>query len=242
MGFTCSSFDWYMACCLATCVEITIIGPDGTTVSAGSISASDECAPCPSPCETSELSIGYTTQQMLEGECQGLWAHDSECGDGVGCCDENDIHWSLEGGGTLAKETGHTNTYCAPSDNSWCLLNPTITIEDCCGRSASVTLAVTRDNLYTAYALKGTCTVTRMFGLCNCYCGGYWPLADDRYSLYYCDGTFYGKSPSISCGGPDWGCEAEESGVPCETDACPWVIDLRTEAMKEEACCPVALI
>jgi hypothetical protein len=84
------------------------------------------------------LSIGYTSLVMACGEGQSLSAHG-----GIG-----PYEWSLAGGGTLTQSNdGSLASYTAPSTNPNCTSNPTITLMDCCGNSASISLAV---NCYTA--------------------------------------------------------------------------------------------
>ena len=101
-GVMCSYFDLYLGCCISSCTEISVTGPDGVTFAGGAISADDECWPCPTPCRDSVLSIAYTTAVMGFGESQALHAHDSAFGDAVPCCQAAELEWRIvSGGGTL---------------------------------------------------------------------------------------------------------------------------------------------
>jgi len=142
-GVMCSYFDLYMDCCLSSCTEISIIGPDGISVTGGAISDDDNCWPCVPPCMASELSIAYASQQMVTGEIQLLMAHDSAFGDSIPCCHPEELSWELvSGGGSLSSFNGPSTLYTASDNNIDCANNPTIKLTDCCGRSASLQLAV----------------------------------------------------------------------------------------------------
>lgn len=228
-GVMCSYFDLYMGCCLSHCSKITVTGPGGVAFTGGTIPTAEPCWPCPPPCLDSDLSIGYTTTRMHVGESQALWAHDSLFGDGVPCCPTGDLSWEIiEGSGTLEPDSGQATVYTAPDINVGCKENPTIQLTDCCGRIATLTLAV---NAYVntipphTAVFIGECvsshSETPDVGCNNNTCPGYpnctqYTLLVSRLArlyAYFCDGTAVG--PGVSCGDKDCGSCGASTGAAC---------------------------
>ncbi len=127
------------------------------------------------------LVISYTSLQMQCSDSQNL----SVSG---GC---PPYRWDLSGGGTLSPAEGSWISYWSPSSNVDCALNPTITVTDCCGASASIKIAV---NCYTGDAMafrycdmkicEHACTKTTPPGFCHFHAvQGVW--------RYRCNGTLW---------------------------------------------------
>lgn len=147
-GVMCSYYDLFMGCCISSCLQITIEGPGGVAYKGGSIPTDSACWPCHPPCKDSELSIAYTTANMITGETQQLIAHDSDYGDEVPCCPTGDLSWEiLSGGGYLEPDSGQAVNYTAPDANDDCEYSPVIQVTDCCGRSAALTIGVSAPGL-----------------------------------------------------------------------------------------------
>ena len=248
-GVMCSYFDLFMGCCLSSCTEISVTGPDGVTYTGGVIPEDTNCWPCPSPCRDSVLSIAYTTAVMGFGESQALHAHDSAFGDDVPCCLPEELEWRIvSGGGFLNPSTGLTTTYLAPDSNPTCEDSPVIELTDCCGRSASLSIAVThQDAQHAAYYIDlGVCVQECHQGIGTCY-------GSAVYSREYFDclgvhipeldvNPWYniGYSINANCG----------EGSPCDTMPPAWcaanphpyhVEDLRTPQWIADGCCPEIL-
>jgi hypothetical protein len=207
-------------------------------------------------CESAEpLEIIYTSLEMACGGSQILSTQG-------GCSLPGYlIQWSLAGGGTLGLDSGGNMVYTAPATNPSCTLNPTITVTDCCGNSASITLAV---NCYTSTDLAFR-VCTQLNTSCAIEVPGSSILVGgvqlDRYD-YRCDGTiFYHMSAvcqSFICSAVG-GCESCDSCYAlnvCTTtpptfpeefnctwagqaQACNTAKDVRTDAMKNAGCCPI---
>lgn len=232
-GVMCSYYDLFMSCCMKHCYEISIVGPDGVGFKGGAISSLAACWPCESPCNTSELSIGYTTDQMTVGSSQTLTACDSFYGDSVPCCRPDDLMWEiLTGGGSLSAEFGSAVTYYAPADISGCSANPTIRLSDCCGRSAELTTAVTKVHDYDAYYVPGQGHWAGTLGYCNCYYPGY----DWKY--YGCDGVYRRDGVYGLCAGPEEHCPPYVVGDECYDPTCAAIKDVRTPQQILDGCCP----
>jgi len=229
-GVMCSYYDLYMDCCLSSCVEISIEGPDGVSYTGGSIPDVDDCWPCVPPCLESTLSISHTTTRMQVGESQQLTAHDSLFGDEVPCCPTGDLSWEIiVGGGILEPDSGQSVLYIAPETNDGCTENPTIEVTDCCGRTAQLKLAV---NQYSntvppnTAVFVGECTtsqeVTQAEACANPECPGYPSCIcyDKTASLYakvyayFCDGTPVGAG--VECGDKDCGACGTSAGCVCD--------------------------
>ena len=206
------------------------------------------------------IVIGYTSLQMGCSVSQNLTV--------TGGC--GPYSWSLSGGGTLVPSPETTlATYTSPGSNVDCAFNPTITVTDCCGKSASIQLAINcNTGALVAYVIfdwrdqgndAGCVEPTRK--RCDLY--------EKRYR---CDGAFMGEclasTPCIcanqQCGGqcPTL-CVQGAAGSLCEAgfpfscrdsstffNGCPsggtenWpcqgeVRDRRTAAMKAAGCCPI---
>jgi len=175
-GVMCSYIDLFMGCCMSSCTEISITGPDGKTFTGGTISTSNNCWPCESPCKESTLSIEYTTDVMAPGESQALSVLDSVFGNTVPCCENEDIEWKIVSGeGSLSPETGPVTTYTAPAEIVGCSASPVIELSDCCDRSATIQLYITHQDAPTpAYSVgDGICLQLCLDGWpgCSGWCG-----------------------------------------------------------------------
>ena len=226
-GVMCSYYDLYMACCMSYCTTISIEGQDGTAFKGGTIPPDDACWPCESPCKTSTLSIAYTTQQMLVGETQALHAHDSTFGDDVPCCLPEEIEWRLlSGGGFLNPSTGLAVNYIAPDENPECVSNPVIELSDCCGRTATLELAV---NSWTTVEAGRTC--------CTVVLGG---VEYSCHNIFNCRGIwqYINDAPCVGCGigGGYLGYNS------CTFIGSPELDDTRTAEALAGGCCPWQLI
>ena len=253
-GVMCSYYDLYMAACLSFCTEISVTGPDGTTYKGGTIPSDEGFEPIPSPCKSSDLSVGHTTQQQAPNETQSLHAADSVFGDEVPCCPTGDISWEItEGAGELEPDSGQAVDYTAPETNEDCLNNPTIKVKDCCDREAELKIAINTDESdEVAYSMDiGECEI-----LCNCTEPGWGQMCDswagfkrefftcagvhkaelDVWYLTNTVGTILGDcSPESMCmyAQVAW-CE-EHSGEDLATD-------LRSDDQLSAGCCPAALL
>jgi len=210
-------------------------------------------------CETAAaLSISYTTLLMSCGSQQDLYASNG-CGP---------YRWAISaGGGTLSADTGWMVTYTAPATNLNCTENPTITLTDCCGVSASISMAV---NCYTGDTIALTldnftqCWCCEMVncgicGWCSICCGWYehwgWNCAGvlknhtypgGRDSCATC-GTAAESAFCTSCGGwsevdcpPNTRCIGSQKNACCGyTGNFGLLVDVRTQAMKDAGCCPI---
>ena len=208
-----------------------------------------------SPCceDANEPSILYTSLLMSCGG-QQTFTPDGGCGPYV---------WSVaSGGGTITQD----GVYTAPASNANCTDNPTITVTDCCGGSASIGLAV---NCYIGiYALGYTAHTWCYCYTCtgpgrgdSHYWGGIWEVWQwncDGTEHYHCGPTSScGTMPPVPtfcndyCGGPcTWvsgqgactiaTCYTAQCGSGCTVkDPCDTLIDCRTQAMKDQGCCPL---
>ena len=90
---------------------------------------------CDSPEET-PLVLSYATLSMQCSDVQNLTVS--------GGCPP--YSWSVAGGGTITPAADHPSgdqaTYEAPDNNANCANNGTVTVTDCCGKTASVGIAV----------------------------------------------------------------------------------------------------
>ena len=206
-------------------------------------------------CESAEtLSVQYTSLVMSCGGSQTLYSSG-------GCSLPGyPMQWSLVGGGSLDTSTGDA-IYTAPATNPSCSLNPTITVTDCCGNSANVTLSV---NCYT-YNDWAFQVCTQFNTTCDIeipgssiLCGG---VRFDKYD-YRCDGTLVYHMSAVCqafiCPAPA-GCpscyqcyaygvcyttpptfpEVFDCGFAGYVQPCNTARDLRTDAMKAAGCCPI---
>ncbi len=194
-----------------------------------------QCTPTGNP-----LQINYTSLSMGCNTSQNLSASG-------GCPPYN---WSLSGGGTLTPSGGDNTsaTYVAPASNANCTDNPTITLTDCCRNTAGIHLAV---NCYVG----GNALRNSIRGICG-PCepapgGGYHQLTYWEHYFYNCNGVETSHccqtGGSSDCGlGCYYGWYGNDSNCgsgSCWTNACPYspcgLIDLRTQPMKDQGCCPI---
>jgi hypothetical protein len=203
---------------------VTYLRPEGGEINADvSITVTDRCGQSDtffaSCCETATpVSMGYTSLQMSCSGKQNLTASGG-CGP---------YYWVLSGGGSLeyAGTYNETAVYTAPTTNPSCngaAGNPTITLNDNCGSSATVTFAVNCwvendpafevfDPAPPLYACGAVCNNAAIKGC----------LYSTKYLRYKCSGAYLGV-------GGAWGtaaCEDPDAGWPlkfCSAfgDSCP---------------------
>ena len=107
-GVVCSYYDLFLRCCIKFA-----LANDGAM-------PTDECFPCESNCDCTDISIGYTTQGMQVNEEQTLTVE----GGVDGCV----YAWGLVGGGTLSGEEGDSVVYTAPATNPNCESNAVVSL------------------------------------------------------------------------------------------------------------------
>jgi hypothetical protein len=206
-----------------------------------------ECEDCDVP---ASVTIGYTTQQMSTSGSQTVKASGGR----------GPYRWTLTAGtgtfSTSETEEGRGTVYTAPATNVDCLNNPTITVTDACGRTASIKMAV---NGYSGS--EAGATHLRVYGHCvppgATYCSGDTNVG--TYCVYECcsdnfkcDGTQLPGSPSAWCNGSWLGpyeCNDHPTNccgycdatclVSCGTPA--W-LHSRTPEMLALGCCPTMLL
>lgn len=224
-GVRCSYFDLYMGCCMKSCTSISINIPGIGELTGGTINPNEDCWPCIYCGPPDGLAIGYTTQQMSVNQTQGLSAPTSLIeGDNPPCIEE-ELKWSLiSGGGSLSATFGQSVIYTAPASNKDCDANATIELTDCCGRVATLQIAINA----TLGNLAG-------FDWPSMGCIDY---AAPKYGCYglqvtiYCDGSTYSANHSLnpnfsSCGDCQdyllflWGNGDVRSSDQLEAGCCP---------------------
>ena len=237
-GVMCAYYDLYIACCMSSCEQITIMGPKGKPITRGTIPEADNCFPCDNPSTGKVLSIAYWSQQMNVGGYQSLAAYDSVAGYSIPFCADEKLVWSIvSGGGSLTSATGLSTEYHAPDANENCVQNPLIKLTDCCGRTATLKIAV------------------------NVYPGN--PTAASQYALKYFPDPNYPYENLESTCAIVWRCDGSLNSLPWEDVFCQpievgylivgWgdqcnkyggcvVIDNRTPEMKAAGCCPYQLL
>ena len=253
-GVMCAYYDLYIACCLSSCTQIEILGPPVELKGSGGlmvqlpilrgiISAADNCFPCDNPSTGKILSIAYWTLQMHVGEYQSLAAYDSVAGYSIPFCADELLVWSIvSGGGSLTSATGLSTEYHAPDANENCVQNPVIKLTDCCGRTATLAIAVNAvTEIYNAIAVyTPVCNLAIPrsgifygsqvcdFDFCSCRCG---------LDIFACDGSI---QSSACFAGFSWYTNEVPVGycdLACsERPDSPY--DLRSAEQKQLGCCP----
>lgn len=208
-------------------------------------------------CEPCTASILYTTLQMATDASQTLEVSGWEPG--------RVYTWAITaGGGSLSTATGSTTVYTAPSTNTNCTNNPTVTLSCDSVEVNSITIAV---NDY------GTALAGRYFthsvsvidpsihyedGPCNWSCGEYcryyWPVTGHRFDVS-CSGTVTDVGSSgrneLSYASCDAAQAQSYSGLwydlahdvlPGQPETWNIWIDVRTPTQKANGCCPAQLI
>lgn len=165
-------------------------------------------------CDCAEISIGYTTQQMAVDEVQTLTVNNPVSG----CT----YSWSIaSGGGSLSSSIGTSVNYTAPSTNVDCVNNPTITLSVGGSTCDTLALAVAAIPYYTA-AKQSYCVGTIR------YC-----------KSYSCDSSIIGDV--AYCNAPTAELCLTDT---CYSATCPLdeLLDMRTEWLKSQGCCPAILL
>ncbi len=209
----------------------------------------------PYKCTETNTSIGYTSTQMSVSQQQTLQLlGSSEC--------ESQCLWSVDYG-TLSSSSGVEVTYTSPSTNADCSNNATVTIT--CNGSVVYTLQIAINQSSSgsaAYAYYGPCLEFCAQAVPN-------PWYDASYKFYKttykCDNTVISNEllniraisggvwrscPEIldalntSCAAT-YGltcCAAYEANRIATAPEGPGYVDLRTELMKSQGCCPAGLL
>ena len=225
------------------------------------ITATDRCgntetAHFKSCCEDVEsLGILYTSLQMACSGYQYLYPQGG-CGP---------FQWSLSGGGTLTNYNPLDGSilYAAPATNPNCASNPTITVTDCCGGSASISLTINCYSSDTAYRYFSWEPVNCRYEYRTSWGWGWyidsvtWARGDLR-----CDGTWacyggetVGVAPDAppSCNITDsccpdlcyfdimygWDSGCGNYDPPGEVCMGTLLLDTRTDEEKAAGCCPL---
>jgi hypothetical protein len=184
-------------------------------------------------------AITYTSLQMACSASQDLSANGG-CGP---------YAWTLSsigGGGSLSATTGSTVTYTSPATNHNCENNPTITVTDCCGQSATVNLSISCtspiDAAYTYCEWRyDTCHEVWSGSPSTCSCQSTSTYA--RHRRYNCQGVLIYDHTD------DYGTFTYGGCPPCECpDQNPFyclavnaIADLRTPTMLANGCCPITI-
>ncbi len=200
--------------------------------------------------EIAVLSINYDSLAMGCSGTQDLTA--------LGGC--GPYSWSYTGAGSLSDTTGTTVTYTAPPTNPECENNDTVTVTDCCGNQATITLYVSCNPAGNAYRYCDSliCTPCYWGGGASCYakytfgrwryaCNGtlidstFWDgITRPAFECY--DGSFTGCCTAVPTCADDPTCSVAGvcSGL-CTTpnQLCGTYLDTRTAAMKTNGCCPI---
>jgi len=177
----------------------------------------------------------------------------------------NTYTWAIvSGGGSLSADRGERVTYTAPDSNPNCENNPTIEVS-CNSEVGSITIAL--NSCYEdarAYWLWDTWKheECEMIGCGTQFCGPYHPdecryhshFTATAYS-YKCTGEIFYHTvcDTFSCGsGGGWCCSDNPcSDLRTEIENCMFKhkglifgvpLDVRTEDMKQQGCCPEALL
>ena len=215
-------------------------------------------------CVETAISIGYTSQQMA---CDGTQALTASPG-----ADEADCYtWSLSGGGSLSATTGKSVVYTAPSSNANCANNPTITLTNKSGATATLKIAVNcytgsetaYKNNFCSLIVDWTCTPPPCGCPANLTCENVHMLMYEH--PYSCSGSSAGGDDfAVNC---ETFCNYQNQCIfpPCTRAACEGASgtnaacdgifhskcdparpagpwDQRTTAMKTAGCCPAALL
>jgi hypothetical protein len=162
--------------------------------------------------------------------------------------------WSLQGGGILVPK-GTSAHYTAPGTNPNCSSNPTITVTDCCGNMASISLAI---NCYTApdtaliwayldifdawqtpdgflsCCLDYTVTEWRCDGILLSFCE-----TNPAHDESFCKSTSIPRDIAECEYFREAGCSTNQCPCPPGGCACNALTDGRSAAMKLAGCCPL---
>ncbi len=211
-----------------------------------------DCCNSTYPNPPGPVSIGYTTLAMHINEVQELTASGG-CGPWA---------WSLSGGGSIEISgiCSFVCTYTAPATNPNCADHPVITLTDCCGNTDSITLNVTANPDGNAYGL-----CTRVTTGCHCYLNCDPPdetlcriweadtvvtdhIVWDCYGneIHHDGETTYNQwcytnlcDVGRPCYCPEGDCDNRIGSACCHFQPDNTMVDLRSDAMKLDGCCPI---
>lgn len=223
-------------------VELIATTKSGATCEGFAWVEGDDCISC----DCTDITIGYTTQQMAVDEVQTLTATNGT----VDCT----YDWAIDsGGGSLSAATGLSVDYTAPSSNAECAENPVISLkcegETCDTLQIAINAVVGSNNL--AYTIDCV-TQYNQYMIDN----DFWACCKEHWS---CDASYYPSKDSCSS---TYCCEAigncySDSGFNSYTrdyeyslaaalakcnDHMSGIGDLRTESLITQGCCPSALL
>jgi hypothetical protein len=206
-------------------------------------------AGCPMIILCAGTNITFTTRYVNLGESINFGAEGSLVTNGLVY-----ISWSLQGPGKLSKLTGPTTTYTAPEKPTSCDNSQAIVTMKCNGFDREKRTLIINNPTVAGIAYE-TKTITGGTGCCyyppgyctgDCLgnnCGTKFTFSCAGYScagtiVYSCNGN---GCRATSTAEKDRGCLASPGFVSCGYNHIVGNTDLRTEAMKENGCCPGAL-
>lgn len=235
-------------------------GPDVTMIGCNDrmiVTAKDRCGTKDdiivlSCCEVNtEIELLYTSLAMMCGESQDIVAS--------GAC--SPCTWELSGGGSLSfglgGPTSQFPTYHAPATNVNCADHPSLTVTDCCGKTASITFSINCGG-FTGETALGNGEIV----CCSERETGYYPdqscylKRSVRIQRWSCDNTLiydcetnpgcaieaYQAGPCSQSGCAHYAgyCWTNQCGGACGgSDPTCGLEDCRTVEMKAAGCCPV---
>ena len=183
---------------------------------------------CPQDCAGAPpLTMSVTTTTMAPGNTQGIVITG---GQGTLTLDATDP------GGVIQNISNTSITIKNGVSNPDCVNNPTITVRDKCGQTVSIKIGITtgHESEWAIQTIWGSCLQARDQGMCG---GGYYK----RYIS--CDGSVHDFFSSCAtaliypCPDPPpydaaWAQACSDAATQCSN------IDIRTQTMKDEGCCP----
>ena len=238
---------------------LTFQDDDGRKACAIGLPGNEEDCCCTDP---PPLAISYTSLWMQITQQQELTVDPEN----PGC---PPYLWAVtSGGGSLDTTEGDTVTYTAPATNTGCADNPTISLHDACDQETEIQLAINDCHDWPNQPAFGLWDHRTTYGICQdggygigTYCEIY--LCSDIYTT---EGDWWSQSycyPAGGCVGGNpapklwyqYACTPDE---PCGIDPCDVMTgycwnggnvwfehpcgeawDVRTQAMKDNGCCPI---
>ena len=245
-GVVCSYYDLFLRCCIKFA-----LANDGAM-------PTDECFPCVSDCDCTDISIGYTTQGMQVNEEQTLTVE----GGVDGCV----YAWAItSGGGELSAGTGTSVIYTAPASNPNCDENATISLSVegniCDTLQIAISAYSSAAYAYEIVSLDAEPSKCCSYAPFSCgpspphyppcpavqYCG---PKTEYTCKIYGCTGDMLRWCGSYFCHMTiphdnypgSIGCYTYAGNQRCGYGKGWGTYDLRSDAKKAGGCCPAALL